>query len=107
MNMNAFIEDIKQQIENKMWDLPIVSADKLGLDIRAGHKLYVGEDFIAVKKHNDRALQYYGGFEYVEDDLRTELGDYVFYFIDEMEEDNRVVDCIDHYRIEHIEVDLC
>ena len=52
-----------------------VSADSLGLDPRAGYGcvLYVIEDAIVVKG-NTRNLDYYGGFEYVKPEYRSEIG---------------------------------
>lgn len=58
----------------------------IGLDPRAANRLWIGSDFIAVRKHDDRLLQYYGGFEYVDKEHRTECGEYVFYST----EDDRV-----------------
>ena len=55
-----------------------VPANCLGLDPRCG-KLFVSPDCIAVYKEHDRALMYYGGFEYVNDMDRHAMGDYVFY----------------------------
>jgi hypothetical protein len=53
------------------------------LDPRAiGGTVYVGEDYIAVIRMNARVLDYYGGFEYVDDDQRVVIGDYVFYTAD-------------------------
>ncbi len=69
-----------------------VSATELGLDQRCG-RMFVNEDGIAVDKDTDRRLQYYGGFEYVDKDYRHELGDFVFYTVD----DDRVRDHVEGY----------
>jgi hypothetical protein len=58
-----------------------VDATQCGLDQRCGN-LYVGDDFLAVHAANDRLLQYYGGFEYVDASNRSAWGKYVFYSID-------------------------
>jgi len=50
-----------------------------GLDKRVGYKLYITEDVIACRINDDKALQYYGGFEYVEQDCRSVMANYVFY----------------------------
>ena len=65
----------------------------LGLDRRAASSCWVGEDYIAVAVRDDRTLQYYGGFEYVEKSCRVECGEYVFYSI----EDGRVADHHDQF----------
>jgi hypothetical protein len=59
------------------------NAAELGLDPRAGYRLFVDDSVIAVEKDRDGALQYYGGFEYIDKSLRSEMGDYVFYLRDE------------------------
>ena len=70
-----------------------VKANKLGLDIRAGYTLYIDEECIIVDKNDDRMLQYYGGFEYVDKEYRIEIGDYVIY----SNCDDRVSDCLERY----------
>jgi hypothetical protein len=65
----------------------------LGLDDRAGHSLRVAEDWIAVKSHHARSLDYYGGFEYVDKSHKYTLGDWIFYLAD----DERVYDHIQEY----------
>lgn len=67
-----------------------VKPTELGLDIRAGYRLYVNSYAIAVEKRNAGTLDYYGGFEYVDKDCRYESGQYVFYTSD----DERVLDHI-------------
>ena len=60
----------------------------IGLDPRSASLLWVGDNFLAVTRSDDRSLQYYGGFEYVDKGCRTECGEYIFYSVD----DNRVYD---------------
>lgn len=81
--------EVDQYVNNHMNK---VKPKELGLDSRAGYNLYVKEDCIAVKKTNDKSLQYYGGFEYIDETDRFELGTYVFYF-----NDNRVLSAIEKY----------
>jgi len=99
--MYTLIDNINTQIENYVSMLQVVSADRLGLDIRAGWKLYVDDNCIVVNKRNDRNLQYYGGFEYCEE-FRQELGDYVVYF----EESSRVSDCLSFFREQYDENEI-
>lgn len=68
------------------------NASDLGLDIRAGYRLYVNEDCIAVEG-DGHLLDYYGGFEYVDKDYIRVVGDWKFYFAD----DDRVRGCIEEY----------
>jgi len=67
------------------------TADALGLDIRAGYTIYVNEDYVAT--NNRGSLDYYGGFEYVDKESVTTVGDWTFY--DGYE--GRVRDCIDTF----------
>ena len=74
-----------------------VDASQLGLDRRAGYNLivsegdYPGSGFVASSGSNTRSLSYYGGFEYVDNEYVTVVGDYTIYSA----EDERVQNCID------------
>lgn len=87
------IESVNETVKAYIRTMTEIKAEELGLDCRCGY-LYVGVDCIAVPKHRDTPLQYYGGFEYVDKDYRTVVGNYVFYF----DEDNRVSDHLYTYK---------
>lgn len=87
------VQDLDDQIRMTVRELPYVPAEELGLDRRAGYRLWIDEDAIIVNKNDDRVLQYYGGFEYVDTNARIECGDYVIYTND----DSRVQDCLDFF----------
>ena len=95
-NAYNFIEKINNKIDGFVEELEYVYAKDLGLDERAGYQLYIDSQrsCIIVSKSNDRNLQYYGGFEYVDKDSRIEMGDWVFYF----DEDSRVQECFEHLK---------
>ena len=59
-----------------------VTPQELGLDPRAGYHLFINEEYIAVGNGNRRSLDYYGGFEYVDEEHVTVLGEYIFYSAD-------------------------
>lgn len=86
------IEDVVDLTRDFRSRMERVSADKIGLDPRAG-MVYVGEDCIAVDSNYVRALEYYGGFEYVEKCFRITVGDMTFY----TDEDSRVSRCLERY----------
>jgi len=92
MNLFKLIDDVTELTENYIGTMEKVPAVKLGLDNRSG-SLFVSPDCIAVYKGNDRALQYYGGFEYVDTEYRHEMGDFVFYSA----EDDRVQGHLEDY----------
>ena len=85
MNLFTLIDEVTELTDNYIGTMEKVPAVKLGLDNRSG-SLFISPDCIAVYKANDRALQYYGGFEYVDTEYRHEMGEFVFYSA----EDDRV-----------------
>jgi hypothetical protein len=77
------IDDVETKTRRFVNDnMDLVPASDLGLDPRCG-RLFVNDEGIAVSKDSDRSLQYYGGFEYVDKDYRHELGEFVFYSVDD------------------------
>ena len=72
-----------------------VSAEAVGLDHRAGYVFVSTEEgWIAAVAGNVRSLEYYGGFEYVDDKLS--IGEMTFYSSDS----SRVADAIEYYNDE-------
>ena len=69
-----------------------VNAQDIGLDPRAG-TVWVTDDAIVARSWNVRSLEYYGGFEYVDSDYKTQMGEYTIYFAD----DERVEGCLECY----------
>lgn len=94
MSTFEFLYEIDDKVHDYIHtNMTETSSPNLRLDPRAGYKLWVDEDTIAVSKSSDGSLQYYGGFEYVDKAYRREVGDYVFYLGD----DNRVREHLDYY----------
>jgi len=91
-----FIETLNDQVENFLADhaTRVNGAADIGLDPRAAYQLWVTIDSVVVRRSEDRLMQYYGGFEYVDKLHRHEIGDYVFYLGDE---DDRVGECIEFW----------
>jgi len=81
----------RMYVETKM---KAVKPSLLGLDKRAASTLYIDSECIAVKASEDRLLQYYGGFEYVDRADRHQIGSYVFYFATF----DRVDRCLNNYQ---------
>ncbi len=66
--------------------------ENVGLDPRAFiGEFFYNEDCIIVLAGNNRALRYYGGFEYIDEEYVRQYGDYVIYSA----EHDRVQDVID------------
>jgi len=96
MELYELIETIELSVErhiNSKMEQITPARDNIGLDPRSAYTLYISGEAIAVPKSQDRTLQYYGGFEYVDTEFRKELGDYVFYLAD----DDRVAGHIERY----------
>ena len=51
-----------------------------GIDPRAVREMWYSDDCLAVRGRDRGALDYYGGFEYVDKDFVLVAGDYVFYY---------------------------
>ena len=92
MELFDLVDEVTELTDNFVATMGKVPAVKLGLDNRCG-SLFISPDCIAVYKANDRSLQYYGGFEYVDTEYRHEMGEFVFY----SSEDNRVSGHLEKY----------
>jgi hypothetical protein len=91
--IDAVNEVVERNIRNNFIQTP---ASDLGLDIRCGRLLVdVADEVIAVPNHNLRGLDYYGGFEYIQEgEGRVTVGDYTFFTSD----NDRVNDCFEALR---------
>jgi hypothetical protein len=92
-NFNS-IDDMLHSVDRMvrrtvMSEMQEVTARDLGLDIRAGFSLFVSKDYIAVEGDGS-SLDYYGGFEYVDEGSVTKTGGFKFYHVS----DDRVRECI-------------
>ena len=77
------VDEINDIAKNYVKGAKEVLPEDLGLDRRAAYRIFVTDDAIIVPKQDDRFLQYYGGFEYVDKDCRFEIGDWVMYSSDD------------------------
>ena len=86
------LDEIQYAVERHVQGLRRVTANELGLDVRCG-RAYVGEnlDCIIVDDANARSYNYYGGFEYINDEDVRRIGDYVVY----LETSDRVRDALE------------
>jgi galactokinase/mevalonate kinase-like predicted kinase len=75
------IDDTEMAMDELVKAAEQVKPEQLGLDRRAGYHMYVveGNHLIVRLGSGDRQLQYYGGFEYVDKDHRSEVGGYAVY----------------------------
>jgi hypothetical protein len=92
MELFDLVDEVTELTDTFVGGMIKVNAEQLGLDNRCG-SLFVTPDCIGTYKGRDRALQYYGGFEYVDTEYRYEFGDYVFYSA----EDGRVQGHLEQY----------
>lgn len=94
-------DQINELVEDALAEATRHKPPELGLDMRSACRIYRGEDFLAVTLRDDRSMQYYGGFEYVDKAYRMEAGEYVFYYTD----DDRVYG--HHSRVQDDEDEIC
>ena len=92
MDLFELIDNISELTDNFIGNTVKVNPEQLGLDNRCG-SLFITPDCIGTYKGHDRALRYYGGFEYINDSNRHEMGDYVFY----SREATRVDEALEYY----------
>jgi hypothetical protein len=95
MSIQNIIDSHEMELKGAILSLPCVAADKLGLDIRAGGRLYIDEDerAIYVKQGDLRVLDYYGGFEYIDEgEGRSTLAGFVRF---DGYESDRVAECFE------------
>ena len=87
-------EQVRWMVEQYIEDASAVrvSADAVGLDIRAGF-VFVSTEEEWIATSNTRSLEYYGGFEYVDIEYRVVVGEMTFYSADH----SRVRDALEHY----------
>jgi hypothetical protein len=80
-NIMDLADEVQDMVERQVAGMRRVSASDLGLDNRCGFA-YVDEDMeaIVVDDARARSFNYYGGFEYISDEDKRTLGDYVIYF---------------------------
>ena len=76
-SIHFLIDEVREMADNYVSGMRKEPASRLGLDDRCG-SVWVGEDSIVAYKGS--RIDYYGGFEYVTDEDRAELGEYVVYF---------------------------
>ena len=69
-----------------------VRASDCGLSVSCGRFYMTTNGEIIVELRKDNALQYWGGFEYVQEGSRTVVGKWVVYA-----DDKRVGDCFDTF----------
>jgi hypothetical protein len=80
-NIMDLADEVQDMVERQVAGMRRVSASDLGLDNRCGFA-YVDEDMeaIVVDDARARSFNYYGGFEYISDEDKRQLGDYTIYF---------------------------
>jgi hypothetical protein len=77
-SMMDLVDEVQDLVERQIQGMRRVHATDLGLDNRCGFA-YVDEDCIVVDDARSRSFNYYGGFEYIDDEDIRKVGDYVIY----------------------------
>ena len=80
-NIMDLVDEVQYMVDNHISGMRRVPASDLGLDNRCGFAYVDGNmECIVVDDARARSFDYYGGFEYIADEDKTRLGDYVIYF---------------------------
>lgn len=98
MDILELLDDVEKKLTAELAKLPRVTADKVGLDKRAG-RVWVDADngiLITGKPYADK-LSYFGGFQYVDGDSISVIGDFVIYH----DGDDRVFNAIEYWEDNH------
>lgn len=99
-DIDELVERVTYMVEHWINDnMKEAKPKELGLDARAGWRVFVNHTAIAVENSDRSQLDYYGGFEYIDSDCVKTVGDYTFYTSD----DNRVQGHINVYFDKHDE----
>ena len=79
-SMQDLVDEVQDLVERQVAGMRRVRATQLGLDVRCG-SAYVDDnmDCIVVEGSNERSYNYYGGFEYIDDEDKRQLGDYTVF----------------------------
>ena len=91
-NMMDLADEVQDMVERQVAGMQRVAASDLGLDQRCGFA-YVDEamECIVVDDARARSFNYYGGFEYISDEDKRQLGEYTVY----LNTCDRVVDALE------------
>ena len=82
MSVFDIIDDASSQIQLLINDQFVkMNAGDCELDSRSG-TVFVSQDCIVIHKSNRRTLDYYGGFEYVDEDCVTVVDEWVVYDVE-------------------------
>lgn len=88
------VDEVQDLVERQVQGMRRVSAVELGLDQRCG-RAYVDDnmDCIVIDSGYARSFDYYGGFEYIDDEDKRTLGDYVVY-LDTSDRVREALECL-------------
>lgn len=95
MDILEIVENATRDFKDALAELPKVNTRELGLDERAGRVwIDVDNGLIIAGSANVRSLDYYGGFEYVDEGAVTEFAGFKVYDT----YDDRVSEALDAYK---------
>ena len=94
MDILEIVDQATKDFKEALMELPKVNARELGIDERAGRVwIDVDNGLIIAGSGFVRTLDYYGGFEYVDDESVTEFAGYKIYH----DSSERVMEALDAY----------
>lgn len=94
MNYKEFTKEINRQAAYYVLsEFYHAQPERLGFESRVG-KVYISADAMAIHINNRRNLEFYGEFEYIDEEHKTRVGDYIFY----SGESERVRACLERFK---------
>jgi hypothetical protein len=77
--ISNFIKNTDETTAKLIESLLEVLPEDIGLDRRCAYRLYICEDGLVAHKVDDKNLQYYGGFEYIDKEFNDYIKSYYKY----------------------------
>jgi hypothetical protein len=108
MTLDDLRDNINEAVDNFISELKSIEQDQrthegMGLDPRALYNGWYNDDCLVILARNRRTLDYYGGFEYIEEEHVSCFGDYVIY----SGEHSRVSEVLDHLSRSEVAEEEC
>jgi len=93
MSVYDMIGDFEDNFAQTVRNMKTVQPSDVGLDPRCYVTFYIPEEMdCLIVKGRTNSLEYYGGFEYIDQEYVTKIGDYTIYSA----ESERVLDCLEY-----------
>ena len=104
-NLHMLTDTVNQIVDKYLKNMDSIIPSEYNIDRQCGNIMWINTESIAIKKKDKDRFWYYGGFEYVNKDCITEIGDYIFITPDHNSDDCRISNIIDDWDSEDVMLD--